>query len=53
MSMAEAAEVFDSNEFSVRVKPGEIPDNIPDGYDIVGIEGDADWDYFILRRRTA
>lgn len=42
-----------SNEFTIRVSPGETPDNLPDGFDIVGIEGDDDWDYFILRRINA
>lgn len=42
-----------NDEFTVRVKPGETPDDLPQGYDIVGIEGDADWDYFILRRINA
>lgn len=44
---------IDNDEFAVRVKPGETPDDLPEGYDIVGIESDADWDYFLLRRINA
>lgn len=47
------AQPLDADEFAVRVKAGEAPENLPEGYDIVGIEGDADWDYFILRRINA
>lgn len=47
------AQPLDADEFAVRVKAGETPENLPDGYDIVGIEADADWDYFLLRRINA
>lgn len=47
------AQPLDADEFTVRVRPGETPDSLPEGYDIVGIEGDADWDYFTLRRINA
>ena len=44
---------IDDSDITVRVKPGETPDDLPEGYDIVGIEADADWDYFLLRRINA
>lgn len=47
------AQPLDADEFTVRVKPGEAPESLPEGYDIVGIEGDDEFDYFIIRRINA
>lgn len=41
------------DEIRVRVPAGDTPPDMPTDYDIVGIEGDAEYDYFILRRRNA
>jgi|LauGreDrversion4_2_1035121.scaffolds.fasta_scaffold392140_3 hypothetical protein len=46
-----AMPVEGADEFTVRVPFNEMPE-LPDGYDIVSMEFDADHDYYTLRRRN-
>lgn len=44
---------IDVDEVVIPVEPGTTPGDWPDEFDIVGVEHDAEFDYFILRRRNA